>query len=152
MVQNTMRPIGTTRPQKRQSVEDLFSYTVFFDDLAASSTQNGNIQIQADSDFKWIKGQFFADIAGAPQTADSLVIPLVTVQITDSGSGRQLNNEPVPVSSLFGSGQLPYINPIPRIFKARSNIAFQVANFSAATTYDLRLVLTGTKVFEYGDM
>ena len=151
MARRPMKPVGTPREQRRQSVEDLFSYTVFFDDLANGTTQNGNIQIQADSDFKWIKGEYFADIAGAAQTADSLVVPLVTVQITDSGSGRQLNNEPVPVSSLFGTGQLPYINPIPRIFKARSNIAFQVANFSAATTYDLRLVLTGTKVFEYGN-
>lgn len=135
-----------------QFVEDFFVYGVDFigGTLTAGTTVSGNIQIQADSDFKLIKLAQFADIAGAVETESSAVLPLCTIQMVDSGSGRQLFITPTAIPSIFGSGRLPFIMPIPRIFKARSNIAFTVANFSAATTYNLRLSLIGTKIFQMG--
>jgi hypothetical protein len=54
----------------------------------------------------------------------------------------------VPVVNLFGIGEIPFILPVPRIFKARSSITVAVANFSAATTYNLRLSFIGTKLFQ----
>lgn len=133
-----------------QYAEDFYIYEVDFADLDAGENLNGNIQIQADSDFKWERAVLFADIAGAVQTSNTRVVPLVTVQVVDSGSGRQLFQSPVAVASVFGFGVLPFILPIPRIFMARSNIAISVANFSAATTYELRLSFIGTKIYQMG--
>lgn len=134
--------------QRRQTVEDFFTYETDFAALANGATATNNIQVQADSDFKWLKATAAADIAGAPQTESSIVIPLVTILITDTGSGRQLMSAPVPIADIFGIGQLPFILPLPRIFRARSSISVTVANYSAATTYNLRLSFIGTKIFQ----
>lgn len=131
-----------------QFVEDYFVYSIDFTNLDAGQSDNGQIQIQADSDFKWVSAIYYITIADAVFTAETRPMPNITVQITDSGSGRQLFNQPVPVPSVFGQGVLPYMLPIPRIFKARSSIAFAIANFDAAQDdYNLRLALVGTKIF-----
>lgn len=138
-------------PMGTQFVEDFFVYVVNFTALAAAGgVGNGNIQIQADSDFKWVKSCYHVDIALAAQQEATRQIPLCTVNITDSASGRALMNAPVPVPSLFGHEGQPFILPIARIFKANSNIAIAVANFDAAAIYNLRLSFIGTKIFRMG--
>ena len=119
-------------------LKDFFIYALTFDALAAGATATGNIQIQADADFETQKLSYFADIAGGAQTVTTQVVPLTTVLIVDAGSGRQIMNEAVAVGALFGDGRIPFILPTPRVFAARSNITFTVANFSAATTYRVR--------------
>lgn len=130
-------------------LKDFFIYEVDFSALAFGSSATGNINIQADSDFELQKLCYFADIAAAAQTDDTRVIPLVTINITDSGSGRFLSSDAVPVTSIFGTGQIPFILPTPKIFDARATISIEVANFSAATTYNLRLSFIGAKIFNY---
>ena len=130
--------------------EDFFTYEIDFAALAPAAQANGSIQIQADSDFKWLKSAYYADIAAAAFTATTRPIPSVTVQITDGGSGRNLMNQAVPVPSLFGIGELPFILPIPRVFKANSTINISVTNFDAAETYNLRMSFIGLKQFYAG--
>jgi hypothetical protein len=129
-------------------LKDFFIYHIDFPSIASGASATDNIQIQADADFETQKLTYFSDIAGAVQTLSTQVVPLVTVLITDAGSGRQLMNVPVSIPELFGDGRIPFILPTPRIFAARSNITFTLANFSAATTYRVRLSLIGTKLFQ----
>ena len=129
-------------------LKDFFIYGITFDSIAAGATATDNIQIQADADFETQKLTQTSDIAGAAQTESTKVVPLITVLIVDSGSGRQLMNEATAIPSLFGDGRIPFILPTPRIFAARSNITFTLVNFSAATTYRIRLSLIGTKLFQ----
>lgn len=140
-------PDARNPPRQSQYVEDFFVYNVDFLAIAPADVQQGNIQIQADSAFKWTASAFQADIAAAAYEASTRPIPLCTLQIVDTGSGRQLFSNPAPVETLFGNGGLPFILPIPRIFQPRSNIALTLANFDAAETYNVRLQLIGTKVF-----
>lgn len=128
--------------------KDFFIYTVAALALAPAATATGNIIIQADSDFVLQKIGYTADVAGAAQTDSSRIIPLVTVTITDSGSGRQIMDNAVPIPSFFGDGRLPFILPQAKVFVARTNIAFSFSNFSAATTYNVRLALIGMKLFK----
>lgn len=131
---------------------DLYTYQVSFTaaNLTSGATLNGSINIDADSDFVWQKAIYFADDAAADQTDSSRIIPLVTAIITDTGSGRQLMQAGVPVPSIFGTGQLPFVLPIPRLFFASSTISVQVANFNAATAYDLYLSFVGFKAYRQG--
>src|SRR6516165_1664323 len=78
--------------------------------LATSAAANVNITIQADSDFEWDYTTIYGEINGATASPlpDNIDIP-VTVLITDGGSGRQLFNQPIPVTSLAGLGREPYI-------------------------------------------
>lgn len=142
-----MRGFGES-VQTEYAYKDFFTYELDFSALAASATATQTIQIQADSDFIWQKACYVADIAAAAQTDSARVIPLVTVLLTDSGAGRQLMNSAVPIPALFGTGQIPFILPRPRIFRAQSVVTVQVTSYVAAgTTYNLRLSLIGEKGF-----
>lgn len=142
-----IRAAEADRPRIRR---DFFVYAINFAGLAAAATANGQIQIQADSDFETQKLSMFADIAGAAQTAETRVLPLVTVQVTDTGTGRQVFNIPVPIPGIMGDGQIPFILPTTKLFTKNASVAFQVSNYSAVTTYNLRLLLIGSKIFTYG--
>lgn len=120
-------------------------------DFTAGAALNGSIEIQADSDFVWQKATYFADIAAASQTDSSRVIPLATVQLIDTGSGRNLFESAVAVPSVFGVGELPFVLPIPRLFFARSTIQVQVTNFNASAAYNMRLSFVGYKAYPKGN-
>lgn len=130
-----------------QIQQDFFTYSATVLGLAAQATDQASFVIQADSDFKLEKMEFFASIAGAAQDDSTRVIPLVTAYIQETSSGRYLSDYPIPITSLFGDGRLPFILPNPRIFSSRSTVTITLANFSAATTYDIRLAFTGQKVY-----
>lgn len=135
-----------------QFIEDWWIENVTISALAQNAVANTNIQVQADSAFKLIKLGLVADIAGAAITESTRPVPLVTMQITDTGSGRNLFSAAIAMGALFGNGPLPHILPVPRLFLPRSNIQLAFANYSggAGTTYNLRLALEGTKVFKLG--
>lgn len=128
-------------------LRDFFVYEVNFLALLAGTQATGNINIQADSDFELNKLALFADIAGAAQTYETRVVPLVNLQITDSGSGRNLLEPDVPAPNIFGRGELAFILTNPKTFSSKSTITITATNFSAATDYNLRLSFIGTKVF-----
>jgi hypothetical protein len=124
-----------------------FTYNINFASLAATASSTGSFTVQADADFHVYKLAYFADIAAAIQTDSSRVIPLCTVLITDTGSASQLMDSAVPLSSLFGEGDKPFILPYAYPIKASSNVQATLTNFSAATTYALRLSFIGVKVY-----
>lgn len=130
-----------------QTIEDFFAYTSTISSIAAAAVANDVIEIEANSYFKLTKLCCFADIAAAAQTDSTRVIPLVTLQITDTGAGRRLFDAAIPIGNLMGFGALPFILPVPRIFKPRASIQLDFVNFSAATTYALRLALIGSKLY-----
>ncbi len=137
--------LGQTPGEDR--IKEFFTYEEDFTGLVAGNSATGNISIQADSDFVLQKLTYQADIGGVAQTDSGRIIPNVTLVITDTGSGRQLMESAVPIQSLFGSGELPFILPTPRVFLSRSTIALVVANFDAAVTYNIRLSFIGYKLY-----
>lgn len=119
--------------------------------LAVGASVTDNINIEADSNFVVVKLAYNASIADATLTESTRVVPLVNIQIVDSGSGRNLQSDPIPIDSMAGRGELPFILPIPRTFKARSNISVTFTNVSAAAIYtNLTLSLIGYKTFYLG--
>jgi hypothetical protein len=126
---------------------DFFVYNTVHAAVAPAGTNTQSVQINADADFQVEKLAFFADIAAAGQMASTLIIPLCTILITDTGSGRQLMDQALPIASMFGTGQLPFVLKQPKIFQARTNISVQVVNFDAANTYNVRLSFIGSKLF-----
>ncbi len=136
--------IGNNRPR----FEDQYTYVTRVETLAAGTTDTFNLQIEADAYFVVTKVSYFADIAGAAQTEDSRVIPLVRCLITDTGSGRNLMSQAVDISSIAGHEGLPFITPTARWIKPNSAINVQFSNYSAATTYaNVRLYLAGKKIW-----
>lgn len=136
--------------QYRGDATSFYVHRAKFDELAPEATQTTEIKIEADSDFFVYKLAYFADIAAAGQTDSSRVVPLVNVLITDGGSDRQLMRSPVPVPTIFGTGEIPFILPAPHRFRASSTISVAVTNFDEADTYNLTLALIGFKKFVRG--
>ena len=140
----------------RYIARDLFEYVIPFypnnnlpaGGLVSGATATGVVNIDTDSDFFWQKGMYFATEADADETLSSEIVPLIGVTIQDTTTGRNLSNDNVPVTSIFGTGSLPFINPIEKYFAARAQIKATITNFSAATTYTrLYLVFSGIKAF-----
>lgn len=143
-------PGADTTPPQVQYVEDFFVYEIDFLALAPGATKNGVIQIDADSDFKWVKGTHFSDIAAAAVNVNNLPQPLATLQILDGSSSRQLSSAPVPLEALFGTVGLPFILPVPKIFKSRSTINITITSYEAANTNNIRIQFMGNKIYQQG--
>ena len=126
---------------------DFYTYEAAVNAIAVGANANDIINIEADADFILQKLTFWADIAGAAQTAATRVLPNVSVQITDTGSGRQLMSNPIPIPAIFGSGELPFILPNPRLFRRNSTIQIAFTSFEAAITPDILLCFIGYKIY-----
>ena len=129
-------------------IEEPFVYIASFTTaLAVGGNQTVQIPIQADADFKILATAYQANLAGAVQTASTYQWPNVTVLLTDTGSGRQMMSAAVPITSLFGTGQEPFIWPTPKIMAARSNLQVQVISQEAAVTPLITLSFFGVKMY-----
>ena len=114
---------------------DIMYYACNLQGLAPAASGTTTIQIDSGVDFYWVAATYQADLAGALQTESSLVIPLVNVLINDTGSRKNLQNTPIPISSIAGFGERPYRLIRPRVFRASSTINFTWTSISAAQTY-----------------
>lgn len=131
----------------RVIAEDYYIYSIQFEDLASGDTQNGFIQIEADSDFLIQKLAYQSFLDDSAVTVFSQDVPLVTTTIVDTGSGRQLMNAPIPIGAFFGDGRLPYIMPTPKLFTKNSRINVNVFNFGGEDYADIWILFEGKKIF-----
>lgn len=116
--------------------------------LAAAASSTNTIQFDVDSIFTWMRIAFFCDLAGAAITSGARILPLVTMQVTDTGSGTNFFNNAIPIPSIGGDGALPFVMPTPQFVQPSASLQFAFTNYSAATTYaNLRIQLIGFKVY-----
>jgi hypothetical protein len=128
---------------------DFYSYTQRTPaaGIAAGATVALVYQVEADSYFYFNALTYTADIALAAVTESSWVLPLVTITILDTGSGRQLMANPTPIPSIMGSGERPFRLPKPRRVAPTAQLQVTLVNYSAATTYNISVTLSGFKVY-----
>ena len=126
---------------------DFYSYTQRTTNLAAGATVALTYQIEADSYFYMNALSYQADLAGAALTDSGNIVPLITLLLFDSGSGRNLMANAVPLNAIAGYNGAPFRLPKPRRFAATAQITATLVNYSAATAYNLSLTLSGFKVY-----
>lgn len=116
---------------------------------SAATTASAFINLDADSEFYCVALTYAASIGDAVLTESTNVLPLVYVQITDTGSGKSLMNAPVALYSLMGDGKRPYRLVRPRTFQPNGTIQLAFTAFiTAGTTYsDLAVTFHGYKVY-----
>lgn len=103
-------------------------------------------QIEADSYFYMNAISYQADTALANVTDSTNIIPLATLVIFDSGSGRQLMANPVPFNCIAGYNGAPFRLPKPRRFTSTAQITVTIVNYSAIA-YNISLTFSGFKVY-----
>lgn len=132
-----------TRAARAGSVYlDPFSYTVTYNTLGALANVPVNIQIQADSDFVITKTMLCAYTAASV----FLVNPDYLVSFFDSGSGRQLQDNPVHVHNIMGTAERPFIWSEPKLIKGSSTFIVTTQNLTAVAAR-VDLLFHGFKVF-----
>lgn len=139
----TVARIMTGKPK------DWFSYPMSFAGVANNNTPSGNLQIDAGSDFYMTAITYFAvdTSSTSPVQVNNMVVPNVTILITDSGSNRQLMQNPVPLWSIAGDGNHPHKLIHPRLFLRNSNIQVQLSSRDANATYNIYLSFEGFRIY-----
>lgn len=129
--------------------KDWFNYPITFSALANTATQSGNIQIDAGSDFYMTAITFFAfeTSSTAVITANSMAVPNVTILLTDSGSNRQLMQNPVPLWAVAGDGNHTHKLIHPRLFLRNSNIQVSLTSRDGNGTYNIYLNFEGFRIY-----
>jgi len=113
---------------------------------AASTTLTFNID--GESDFFWDKAAVYCNIASDGTDYSTEELPGVLITITDTNSNRQLQNNPAPVSSIFGTGRLPLILPIRKLFSSKATVKLSIQNITDNDTYTrLDFSFIGVKAF-----
>lgn len=125
---------------------DFFVYPINFLLVGAGAVVNQVLTFDASSDFTWYYGAYAADMNGAAQTINTRTYPLADILITPNDTAAQLMQGPVPITSLFGNAESPFVMPAPRIIPARTSITFQLTSRDAANL-NVRLSLIGVKKY-----
>lgn len=107
------------------------------------------IQFDNNSTFLWLRSTFTYDVAEAQFEVSTQPVPLITVQIQDTGNGMQFMNAPVPVYEIAGiQSGLPYILPTPQLIQPNASYTWTFANYDAAVNYaNIRFQLHGFRLF-----
>lgn len=116
--------------------------------LAPAGSTTLTFNLDGESDFFWDKGAYYVDIASAAFTDSTRPVAGLLITITDTQSTQPLMNNPTPVSSVFGTGELPFVLPIRHIFSSKATVKLQLQNITAGATYSrVDLSFIGIKAF-----
>lgn len=142
--------VPSTTFNPRENGSDYFWYQTRVTGISSAAPNGaGIINLDADSDFYAVAMTTVTDIAGAAYQESTAPLPLVTVLITDTGSGKALSNGPLMIPGITGDGKRPYRFVRPRVFIANATIqlAFNGQFLAAGTTYNIQFIFHGYKVY-----
>jgi hypothetical protein len=124
-------------------IRDWFSYTKTFTFTATGQVLPDTIPIQADADFVLVK---IMHTSSVDVNTQNIVDGGALITIKDQADGRDLMDSAVPLDSISGRGQLPFILPYPHRFKRNNSIAITLTN-RAASNQVIRLTFSGYKTW-----
>lgn len=129
--------------------QDFFTYPISFLNIAAGAQSTQQMQFDASSDFYWFYSAYDAENAAAVTniTSATRIYPRASILITPTDTSSQFMQAAVPITSLFGNGENPFVMPVPRKIPARSVLTFQFTNRDTALAYNVFLSLIGKKQY-----
>lgn len=132
----------------RQNAKEGFFYFSSAIPLAgvAGTVVNDQVAIQNDSDFLWVSLTGIARDPAALQTV--FPNPAVTIQINDSGSGRNVFQQAHDWGAVVGDAQLPGDFEYPYFANRGGTLTVTYTQLDTQA-YDIRLALRGIKVFDF---
>lgn len=144
-VQQIMNQLQAAQGKAKPLITIPFSYVMSFASLASKSVNNvGTLQIQADSDFLVVETAY----AAIDQTTVLDVAADGLIQLTDSGSGSNLFSSAIPLSTWFGTAQLPFLLPQPKLLSANATITGSLSTNTLANATSFYLAFHGMKVYK----
>jgi hypothetical protein len=133
---------------QRERVSEFFVYSL---QLTFAETLDV-IKIDPDSDFELMRLTMFAAESNQPQTRASRRLPLVELQILDTGSGRGVFEQGVSVPAIFGDGSVPFILPTTHWFERGTQARVITTGGAEVDAILLWINLIGRKRYERGPL
>lgn len=132
---------------KTYALDKNFDYVFASVAIPASASGSVSIVIDSDADFETDSLVYFAYDTDSPasQTASSRLIPLITINIQDTGTSEFIFSQQVPVDAVCGTAGFPGKLRKPRVFASRSNVTLYYTNISAVNI-TLTVALRGRKL------
>jgi hypothetical protein len=122
--------------------------------LAPGASAQRTIQFDQNSTFNWLRTTYSVNVTGDVEEASLLILPLVTLQITDQGNGMAFMNSPIPLYTMAGgTGSLPYVLPTPQLIQPNASFIYQFASYAAgggSTYINLSVQFHGYRIFNSG--
>lgn len=137
---------GLLPPQFVRRKKDFFVYNIRFNTIGAGGTATLTANVQNDSDFVWVQGVMTVTNAAFTGFTAATSVPML-VTLLDSASGVQLSDSATHVSNVFGTSQLPFVLPYPKIFRKGGQISAQLQNQDGGNAYVVNLSFVGFKVY-----
>lgn len=110
------------------------------------------IRLDTDADFELQRLSCFFTVDDGPQTENTRLLPQVSINLLDTGTGRTVFGGYVLTSELFGDGRVPFILPTTHFFKRGAQVQVQYDPIDPGPDFDngeLWLLLIGRKHYEY---
>lgn len=128
------------------AVQRFHTYELTFAALAAGGGfSQQSFLVETLYDFWWLKSEaFIYDVNGLQ--VSTLQSPNLEVVLQDGMSQQQLSNQAVAVAGVFGTGQIPYILPMPHVIQGGATFSATVTNRHLAIAYSVRLLFSGIHV------
>ncbi len=124
-----------------------YGYAYSGEIVALASGANGttNVIVQADSAFLY---QALCCFAYNTVTNAEVASPIAKVQITDTGSGTQLFDNPQFIRNVAGTSQLPFLLPTPRVLQPSATLLITVNNINSANAVTFQFTFHGQKLYK----
>lgn len=121
-----------------------FNYSAVFPiaTFLAGVTLPVNVPINNDSDFLWR----FSTLAAFSAPGVIIPVPDMLVSYSDSGSGRNLQDQPQHVLNVCGTAQLPFVLPEPYLITAGSTLGVALTNNALGPAALVNMTFSGFKV------
>lgn len=139
------------REKKASIIPGVYSFLWDTDVLLAAANLPRSVNIQSDSHFisRYVNITTYA----AGPVVSTATAPL-ELQLTDTGSGRFIFDDFVPIQAVCGgvaaaagNGNLPFIWPEPWLCRAGGTVQAQLKNIGVVTITRAKLALIGLKVY-----
>ncbi len=148
ILQTSQYIAGVARQGGKIVAIDYFAYNTKIDSNGSAipddATVSGFLQVQADSDF--VMSYIAADAIDAAGTA-VLDDPVITAQITDTGSGKTFFSNPTLLSLVTGKGGFPFLLPAPRVVNPNTNIKVDITNRTGANVTAVYISFIGARIY-----
>lgn len=137
---------GLLPPQFIARKKDFFTYNLRFNTIVAGGTQVQTANVQNDSDFVWVRGAITVTNAAFTTFTAASSVPMLAT-LTDSAAGVNLQDSATHISNLFGTAQLPFDLPFPKIFRKGGQISLSLQNQDGANAFVVNVSFHGFKVY-----
>jgi len=125
--------------------KDFFTYGTSFLPILAGASLTTTVQINTDADFLLV---MVVGLARNAATEALVANPTLTAQLSSGSSGRLYSNQALEWDTLYGTAQLPFVCPYPKVITAGDQLSTQLNHTVAGgTNLNVRIAYHGVKIF-----